>query len=294
MRPPQVQLCHQAASAGNLEGVKEQFQQLFDSSRVPSAWEKPNPAWLYDSLSIAIQRNHVEIVQYLLDQNVHNDDLPAELAVRARAFETLKLFLDRGWDVNKPMGPNEPPILGYDLQSLTTSDTYLPFSSIALSTSDADMIVWLLDHGADPNRGCDWDLTPTSYAMTEAPFDIIEYLFSRGANLSSGQLLHHAVLRKKPDALRIVRWLIDNGAPINAIKYSNDPKVYAERKSYGLGTPLHRAAESGEVEIVKYLLSMGANARTLDSKGYTPRFWAEQRGNVEVVDILKKAENIRP
>jgi hypothetical protein len=196
MRPPQVKLCYQAASAGDLEGVKEQFRQLFDSSKVPSVLEMPHPAWLYDSLSIAIQRNHVEIVQYLLDRNVHDEDLPAELAVRARAFDILELFLKCGWDVNKPMGPNEPPILGYDLQSLTTSDTYLPLSSIPLSTSDAEITAWLLDHGADPNRRCDWDLTPTSYAMREAPFDMIEYLFSRGADVSSGQLLHHAVLRK--------------------------------------------------------------------------------------------------
>jgi hypothetical protein len=290
MRPPQVKLCYQAASAGDLEGVKEQFRQLFDSSKVPSVLEMPHPAWLYDSLSIAIQRNHVEIVQYLLDRNVHDEDLPAELAVRARAFDILELFLKCGWDVNKPMGPNEPPILGYDLQSLTTSDTYLPLSSIPLSTSDAEITAWLLDHGADPNRRCDWDLTPTSYAMREAPFDMIEYLFSRGADVSSGQLLHHAVLRKKPDALRIVRWLAEHGAPIDEIKYSNDRKAYIDRVPYGLGTPLHRAAECGEVGIVKYLLSVGANARKLDSKGYMPRFWAEQRGNVEVVDILEKAE----
>ena len=291
VRPIQVQLCHEAAAMGDLEGVKDQVRQLLHSPDVPSVGEKPHPAWLYESLSEAIRQNNVEIVRYLLDENVANGDLPVETAVRWQAFEILELFLRYGWDVNQPMGRNEPPVLGYYFQLLFTYELYLHILSIPLSTSDAKMTDWLLNHGANPNQRCNLDLTPTSYAKSNAPLETIQKLFSRGANIHHGQLLHHAVLRNKPDALEVVRWIVEKGAQIDEIKYENDPKSFREQEPFGLGTPLHRAAESGKVEIVTYLLSMGADSLKLDSKGCTPCFWAEEKGYGEVVDILKEAED---
>lgn len=65
----------------------------------------------------------------------------------------------------------------------------------------------------------------------------------------------------------VVRRAIEHGAPINKVKYEDEPKVFWEREPFGLGTPLHRAAEFGRVEIVKYLLEQGANPLKLDSRG---------------------------
>ena len=147
------------------------------------------------------------------------------------------------------------------------------------------MTNWLLDHGSDPNSRCDLDSTPTSYAMYEASQEISKMVFLRGAQ-HNGQLLPHAVLTKKPDALELVRWLLGLGAPINHVKYENDPKSYAKRQLVGLGTPLHRAAESGNVEVVGYLLSVGADPLKLDGKQHTPRHWAEERSHREVANVL--------
>jgi ankyrin repeat protein len=155
------------------------------------------------------------------------------------------------------------------------------------------MIEWFLDHNADPNRRCDWDLTPTSQAMYKAPLEIIDYLFSRGADAGCGQLLQHAVHRDKSDALDVVRRVVERGAPINEIKYENEPMLYSERKPFGLGTPLHRAAELGKIDIVRYLLEQGANPLKVDSKGKTPRFWAESKNYVEVATVLKERENVQ-
>ncbi|KAF1951327.1 ankyrin [Byssothecium circinans] len=275
-RPEQVDLCYRAACDGDLDAVKEQVRQLLHAPEVASGEEQPHPAWLYASLSEAIRQNNIEMVQFLLDENVANGDLPVESAVRGRAFEVLELFLRYGCDINQPLARNSPPVL-----------------SIPLCTSDEEMVVWLLDHGADPNSRCDWDFTPTSYAMYAAPLKTIDYLFQRGANPLCGQLLHHAVLRDKPDALEVVRRIVEKGAPINEIKYEKDPKTYIEREPFGLGTPLHRAAEFGKLDIVEYLLEMGADPLKLDSKGRTPRFWAEKKGFAEVVRALEEAENLR-
>jgi len=166
--------------------------------------------------------------------------------------------------------------------------------SIPICTHDKEMVIWLLDHGANPNSRCNWDCTPASLAMYTAPIETIEYLFQRGADPLYGELLQWAVIRNKPDGLDVVRQIVEKGAPIDEIKYANDPKSYYLRKPFGLGTPLHRAAEDGKVDIVKYLLEMGADPLKLDSKGRTPRYWAEQSGGTaEVVDVLKEAEESR-
>jgi ankyrin repeat protein len=163
-------------------------------------------------------------------------------------------------------------------------------SRIALSCPHNEkMVDWLIEHGADPNAACDLDLTPMSYAMTDAPLAMIDELFSKGANVHRGQLLHHAVLRKN-NALELVQKLVTAGAPINEVKYEKDPKSYNKRVVFGLGTPLHRAAEFNKTDIVEYLLSMGADPLKLDSEKCTPRFWATKWGHTQVATMLEAAE----
>jgi ankyrin repeat protein len=152
------------------------------------------------------------------------------------------------------------------------------------------MALWLLKHGADPNQTCNLDLTPMSFAMTDAPLPMIDKLFEKGASVDCGQLLHHAVMREKDDTLQLVTRLVEAGAPINAVKYEFHSASYEKRKAFGLGTPLHRAAEFGKKDIVDYLLLKGADPLKPDSRGRTPRFWAEHKEHREVVEILRKAE----
>ncbi|KAF1948315.1 ankyrin [Byssothecium circinans] len=262
-RPPEVELCDDAARNGDLKRVKELVQQLPHS---------PRPS----SITTAIERHDLDMVQFLLDENVTTRDalLPFEDAVRCGAFEVLELFLQRGWDINKPLHRNEPPVL-----------------SIPLCTGDKEMVIWLLDHGADPNARCAWDYTPTSQAMLGAPLDLIDYLFTHGADARRGELLQYAVLRDTPDALDIVRRAVEHGAPINKVKYEDEPKVFREREPFGLGTPLYRAAEFGRVEIVKYLLEQGADPLKLDSRGKKPRYWADIKGHPAVGIALIHAED---
>ena len=52
-------------------------------------------------------------MQFLLEEEVAGENLLGDEAVRSQAFEILELFLRYGWDVNKPMGRNQPSVLGY-------------------------------------------------------------------------------------------------------------------------------------------------------------------------------------
>jgi len=112
-RPEQVHLCYQATCEGDLSGVKEQVRRLLHDPEAASLGQVPHPEWLSSSLSEAIFRKDIEVVQFLLDEKVAGGDLPGDNAVRSQAFEVLELFLRYGWDINKPMGRNQPSVLGY-------------------------------------------------------------------------------------------------------------------------------------------------------------------------------------
>lgn len=153
------------------------------------------------------------------------------------------------------------------------------------------MVDWLLDHGADPNARCYWDYTAASDPMYMAPLQMVKHILSRGVDVKRGELLQWAIFRETPEALDVVKWLVERGAPINKVKYEDEPEVYYERKLLGLGTPLHRAAEFGHATIVTFLIEQGANPLIKDSKGYAPRFWAEKNGHLGIVDQLRLAED---
>jgi ankyrin repeat protein len=54
-------------------------------------------------------------------------------------------------------------------------------------------------------------------------------------------------------------------------------------------TPMHAAAYKGNVEIIKYLLSKGANVSAVNNSGYTPIMLAQRSGHKEVIEILSTA-----
>jgi len=112
-RPIQVHLCYQATCNGDLDGVKEQVRRLLHGHKAAPPGQEPRPEWLFSSLCEAISRKDIGIVQFLLEEKVAGEDLPGDLAVRSQAFEILELFLRCGWDINKPLGRNQPSVLGY-------------------------------------------------------------------------------------------------------------------------------------------------------------------------------------
>lgn len=71
------------------------------------------------------------------------------------------------------------------------------------------------------------------------------------------------------------------GAFINKIQYANDLQAFGERYSFALGTPLHYAAEEGNLELVLFLLHNGADPSIKNTKGDTV---------YKTATLLKKAE----
>jgi hypothetical protein len=125
-RPEQVHLCYLATCKGDLDEVKEQVRRLLHDHEAAPVGQDPRPEWLFSSLSEAISRKNTEVVQFLIKEKVAGDDLPGDEAVRSQAYEILELFLHYGWDINKPMGRNQPSVLGYYFpSSITTLMRYI-------------------------------------------------------------------------------------------------------------------------------------------------------------------------
>lgn len=148
------------------------------------------------------------------------------------------------------------------------------------------MTAWLLDHGADPNRQCAIDLTPLSYAVESAPISIISLLLNHGGDIQKSQLLHHAINRQS-ETIELLSLLLGKGAAINATIKDHYPSW---RLYYfmGLGTVLHRASELGKVDIVRYLISQGADPSITDANGRTAIQCAEKLKRREVIQELQK------
>jgi ankyrin repeat protein len=82
---------------------------------------------------------------------------------------------------------------------------------------DPELVRWLVEHGADPNARCRYDITPLSIAVGYALRDVILLLFELGASIQYGQALHCAVRASRED--EIIELLLQKGASPNAIMF---------------------------------------------------------------------------
>ncbi|KAI9742591.1 MAG: hypothetical protein M1818_003732 [Claussenomyces sp. TS43310] len=266
--PPEVALLESATVAGCLQDVHQILSQYLVTQNPDPATGRLKLNLFHRSIEAAIANDSKIILAYLFFMRIGEPSLYTGSALRARSASVFQVFLNYKWNINQPLSRTEAPPLGYicDDQQLTR---------------------WFLDHGADPNAMCDWDLTPMSVAMRLAPLYTIKILFAHGGNIKRGQLLHHALLRDNPNVIELVDLLLDIGAPINAIQYKDHSASFNELCPFALGTPLHYAAEVGRTEIVAHLLRRGADPSIKNTKGRTVLQTAKFLHQSKVEQILQ-------
>ena len=151
------------------------------------------------------------------------------------------------------------------------------------------MTIWLLDHGADPNKQCSIDLTSMSYAVERAPLSTIKLLLDRGGDVQKGELLQHAIHRDI-DVVDVLDLLLERGAPLNSTMYKEHYFSWSLYHFMGLGTALHKAVELGKVDVVRYLISRGADTGVKDATGQTALDHAKEFGHSKIVELLQSRD----
>ncbi|XP_020291567.1 uncharacterized protein LOC109858571 [Pseudomyrmex gracilis] len=209
-------------------------------------------------LHYAIKYKNRKIAELLLNHraNVNASDksgvTPMCLAVERRYVDGIKMFMDRGVNVETLFGT-------YSLHD-------------AIVNKEIEIAELLLNRGANVNASNRYGVTPLCLAVKGGHVDVVKMLMDRGANvfaktLDGSTLLHYA------KNMKIAELLLNHGANVNA---SN---------KYGF-TPLSFAVETSPVEVVAMLLDRGANINVISYKDYYDSSSRIYRG--EIAECLKQ------
>jgi len=155
---------------------------------------------------------------------------PLVFAVRANDLDSVKVILAAGADINQTTGYGWSPLL------VATQNRYYKLGA------------YLLDHGADPNLANKGGWVPL-------------YLATDNRNIESGD---YPVRKGDMDHLDFIKLLLDKGAKVNArIKDSTETRTVFTNQwlDENGATAFLRASQSGDIVLMRLLLSRGADPK---------------------------------
>ncbi|XP_047336713.1 protein VAPYRIN-LIKE-like [Impatiens glandulifera] len=156
---------------------------------------------------------------------------------------------------------------GSDLSSLLQS---------AARKGNSTFVSALIDAGADVNRRDSDGQSAMSLAVQSGKIDCVKILIDSGNYVidhSSDRFLHDAAVNS--DRVDLIELLL-----------SRFPDTDLNSVDSKGRTPLHAAAIHGRVDIIKTLISHGADTDAMDGKGWTPLHCTAAEGHTEAAKIL--------
>ena len=161
---------------------------------------------------------------------------PLVFAARANDLDSVKVLLAAGADINGTTGYGWSPLL------VATQNRYYRLAA------------YLLDHGADPNLANKGGWVPL-------------YLATDNRNIESGD---YPVRKGDMDHLDFIKLLLDKGANVNArLKDSTETRTVFTNQwlDENGATAFLRASQSGDLVLMKLLLSRGADPKLATTLG---------------------------
>lgn len=249
---------HWAASGGCTEIVDLLLKNGADANA--TNWHGETP------LQLAIKNKKVEVVKILSAQSVlASPVLHANKKAKIKAlFEKLR--------TRKIAELRALLSAGLSIDAKEFGRTLL---HQATSQGDKEMVVQLLERGANPNLKDHNGWTPLHIATDQGRWDVAEELLSKNGAVSAksdkGLTPLHLAIAKGHD--EITKRLIAKGAEINA-------------KDVKWQTPLHFAASTGRPNVLSLLLLNNGDVKARDVEGSTPLHSAVSSRNTETVRLL--------
>jgi len=212
-------------------------------------------------LTWAAANRDAKIVASLLQAGSNAESDSALItAARSGKLDTIKQLLDRGADVNA--------------KGSTSGHTAL---MAAVLGNHRDAAQLLLERGADINASTEDGMTALLFAAREGYQEMAALLLERGAdpnardNHGRGALFFAIEARNRersenPAASALLEALVITGVDVNARANPDD----ASWVDFDGETPFLRAALSGDVESMRYLLKHGADPNLGTWGGTTP------------------------
>ena len=217
----------------------------------------------FESLLLAVQTGHSEIVQALLDTNmswdIHSNQKAILLdeAIKYDCYDILSMLL------HQRLHPATAHRRGY------------PAIHVAVSMHHLSAVEFLVKNGADINTRNNIGSTPLMQAVFEGSFEITDFLLSAGADANVHNQQGYTALLYAVSAGHVdtVRMLLQRGA---------DPHL----SDYWGKNALHYAAENGHAVIIRILLEADCNPNSLNRSSVTSLHMAAVRQNPIVVQAL--------
>ncbi|MCK4292302.1 MAG: ankyrin repeat domain-containing protein, partial [Planctomycetes bacterium] len=246
-------------------------------------------------LGMAINRSHTEMAELLLEKgaDIHARQVGIpilDVTIRKNNAKMVTFLVDKGVElptIHKAAFSGEldkvKGQIGKGVQiDLKDAGGFTPLHC-AICGRHKEVILFLIDNGADVNARTADGRFPLTYAETE----IAELLIAKGANVrlkdKTGQtLLHWAANRNDYQGdIELVKLFLSHGADVNAKGYSNCV-------GWEGWTPFHVACRNGNKTIVEMFISSGADVNAKTDAGDTPFSLARKKQRAKVVELLKK------
>jgi ankyrin repeat protein len=248
------------------------------------------------SLYVASEEGNAKIARFLLEHGAdaavgpNDGGTPLHLVASYGYVEIARILIEYGADVSAQSKDGQHPLHraasygnleisrllvehGADVKA-RDNDGWTPMHN-ASSCDGVQVARFLVEHGADATAQDNNGRTPWDEATTRGHVEFAQFLIEIGAYATDDDEDNRTPSDAEGEEEEVIE---AERVPIEDI----DTKIQANNG----WSPLHVAAEQGNVEVVRILVEHGMDVTAKAGNGWTPLHVATEQGNVELVRFL--------